>query len=84
MMDTPVPGQPVSETPPEEGDGVAAEDLEETYVPDEADTGDLAEMPPASQDSSAKKPSPKESSPDADEPTRKSKASELGDFKLLK
>ncbi len=84
-MDTPVPGQPVPETPPGKGGDTAPKaDLEETYVPGEADTGDLADMSSASQDSSTKKPSSKESSSQSDEPVRKSKASELGDFKLLK
>lgn len=75
-MDTPVPEPPV--TGNEETASTREESnerLEETFVPGEADTGDLAEM--AATDPPAKSSAEKS-------PAKKSKASHLGDFKLLK
>ena len=43
-MDTPVPEPPVSNPPPGKDDEAAEQGLEETYIPDEADTRDLAEL----------------------------------------
>ncbi len=73
-MDTPVPEPPVSKTPSDQDGDAQRQGLEETYVPGEADTGDLAEM--ARGDA--------EPSSTSQESSGKSKASELGDFKLLK
>jgi len=80
-MDTPVPKPPVSETPP--GQDAAEQGLHETYVPGEADTGDLAEM--ARDDAKPKSTSAAKSPSSTSKlSSDKSKASELGDFKLLK
>lgn len=82
-MDTPVPEPPVSKPTPGKDEDAAETGLEETYVPDEADTGDLAEM--ARADASSRSGDPKKkSSSTSQETARKNKASELGDFKLLK
>jgi len=81
-MDTPVPEPPVSETPPDEDGDAAEQGLQETYVPDEADTGDLAEM--ARSDAIPKSTSAAKTSSSSKESSGKSRASELGDFKLLK
>jgi len=81
-MDTPVPEPPVSETPPGEDGDAAEQGLQETYVPDEADTGDLAEM--ARSDAIPKSTSAAKTSSSSKESSGKSRASELGDFKLLK
>jgi len=84
-MDTPVPEPPVSETPPGEDGDAAEQGLQETYVPGEADTGDLAEM--ARGDKIPKSTSAaktKKTSSSSTQSSGKSRASELGDFKLLK
>jgi serine/threonine protein kinase len=81
-MDTPVPEPPVSETPPGEDGDAAEQGLQETYVPGEADTGDLAEM--ARSDAIPKSTSAAKTSSSSKESSGKSRASELGDFKLLK
>lgn len=81
MMDTPVPDNPVSDS---QGDRprVADEDagLDETFTPDNGDTGDLAKLTDG-QDS-AKSADGKAGKSSAG--SRKQKASELGDFKLVK
>ena len=81
-MDTPVPEPPVSKTPPGEDGDAAEQGLQETYVPGEADTGDLAEM--ARSDAIPKSTSAAKTSSSSKESSGKSRASELGDFKLLK
>ena len=81
-MDTPVPEPPVSKTPPGEDGDAAEQGLQETYVPGEADTGDLAEM--AQSDAIPKSTSAAKTSSSSKESSGKSRASELGDFKLLK
>ena len=82
-MDTPVPEQPVSKTSSDQDGDAQRQGLEETYVPGEADTGDLAEM--ARDDAEPESTSArKEPSSTSQESSGKSKASELGDFKLLK
>ena len=75
-MDTPVPESPETGNDDTASTGAASDErLEETFVPGEADTGDLTEMAAPA----VSKTDPAESSP-----PKKSKASRLGDFKLLK
>jgi len=82
-MDTPVPEPPVSKTSSDQDGDAERQGLEETYVPGEADTGDLAEM--ARDDAEPESTSArKEASSISQESSGKSRASELGDFKLLK
>ena len=82
-MNTPVPDPPAADPSPSQSDATGEQGLEETYVPGEADTGTegLARMADADPESES---GPAAASSKAKASARKSKASELGDFKLLK
>ena len=82
-MNTPVPDPPAADPSPSQRDATGEQGLEETYVPGEADTGTegLARMADADPESES---GPAAASSKAKASARKSKASELGDFKLLK
>ncbi len=100
-MDTPVPepstpdgsvpgnDQSTAAGSSDDSPQVAGADLQETFVPGDADTGtgDLAELAKSADKQDASKPAAAKSSTTGDddsEAVRRSKASQLGDFKLLK
>ncbi len=83
-MDTPVPDPPVSDPSPGRQEATGEQGLEETFIPGEADTGDLAEMARAEEKTTSETPVAAKPSSESKEQARKSKASELGDFKLMK
>ena len=84
-MDTPLPDPPAADPSPGQGDATGEPGLEETFVPGEADTGtgDLAKMAKA-EDQPENESAPAATSSEPTDSARKSKASELGDFKLMK
>ena len=79
-MDTPLPEPPAPETPSSQEDDATDQSLDETYVPGESDPGNLDEM--AQDDAAARKQTTEKA--EGDKPRSKNKASQLGDFKLLK
>jgi len=80
-MDTPLPEPPAPETPSSQDDDATNQSLDETYVPGNSDAGNLDEV--AQQDDAAAREQTAEKAKAA-KPPSKNKASQLGDFKLLK
>ncbi len=81
-MDTPLPELPTPETPSSQDDDATDQSLDETHVPGESGAGNLNEVAQAQDDAAARKPTAEKA--ESEKPPSKNKASQLGDFKLLK